>query len=59
MIQRDKAGRKYLALSAGHGVRGFRFLSKEGEADDWLLAMGLLEWKEYNLSSGPNKKGSI
>lgn len=48
-----------MALSAGHGVRGFRFLSKEGEADDWLLAMGLLEWKEYNLSSGPNKKGSI
>lgn len=59
VIQRDVADRKDLALSAGHGVRGFSFLSKEGEADDWLLAMGLLEWKKYNLSSGPNKKGSV
>lgn len=53
VIQRD------VALSAGHGDRGFGFLSKVGEANDWLLAMGLLEWKKYNLSSGPNKKGSL
>lgn len=37
VIQRD------VALSAGHGARGFGFLSKEGEAEDWRLAMGLLE----------------
>lgn len=48
-----------MSLTAGHGVRGFGFLSKEGETDDWLLAMGLLEWKKYNLSSGPNKKDSV
>lgn len=59
VIQRDVARRECLALSAGHGVRGFSFLSKEGEPDDWLLAMGLLEWKKYNLSGGPNKKGSV
>lgn len=59
MIQRDVAGREHLSLPAGPGVRGFSFLSKEGETDDWLLAMGSLEWKKYNLSSGPNKKGSV
>lgn len=59
VIQRDVAGREHLALSVGHGIRGFSFFNKEGEAGDWLLAMGLLEWKKYNLSSGPNKKGSV
>ena len=59
VIQRDVASRERLVLSARHGVGGFSFLSKEGEADDWLLAMGLLEWKKFNLSSGPNKKGSV
>lgn len=59
VIQRDVAGTEHLSLTAGHGVRGFSFLSQEGETDDWLVAMGLLEWKKYNLSSGPNKKGSV
>ena len=29
------------------------------KAGDWLLATGLLEWKKYDLSSGPNEKGSV
>lgn len=62
VIQGDKSGRKHLALRAPwpwRWARGCHSLSKDREAADWLLAVGFLEWKRCDLSSGPNEKGSV
>lgn len=45
-----------LAVEVGQKLQ---FPQQGGEEDDWLLAMRLLEWKKYNLSSGPNEKASV